>query len=121
MLTEIKNVRQIKGEFLRRWFNDEYFDLIVWLGDDKNIEGFQLCYDISNLEHALTWKRKGGFTHDKIDQGESKPGQHKSTPILVKDGFFDKIRMAERFFRASQNIDRKVADFVYDRILNFPG
>ena len=30
MLVEYRNVRQIRGEGHRRWFSDEYFDLIVW-------------------------------------------------------------------------------------------
>jgi len=31
MLCEIKNVKQYDGEPQRRWFVDDYFDLIVWL------------------------------------------------------------------------------------------
>ena len=34
MLTEIQNARQIAGEGVRRWFTDDYFDLIVWYGEE---------------------------------------------------------------------------------------
>jgi len=31
MLEESEYVRQVKGEPKRRWFSDDYFDLIVWV------------------------------------------------------------------------------------------
>ena len=34
MLKEVKNLRQT-AQSQRRWFNDDYFDLIVW-DDNKN-------------------------------------------------------------------------------------
>jgi len=37
MLVEHAHVRQIHGEGYRRWFADDYFDLIVWYDDLKNI------------------------------------------------------------------------------------
>ncbi len=45
MLRELKQVRQHKGEPRRRWFNDDYFDLIVWFSEKDSISGFQLCCD----------------------------------------------------------------------------
>jgi len=55
MLTEIRNARQVEGEGFRRWFTDDYFDLIVWYGDQNAMIGFQLCYDKQGKERALTW------------------------------------------------------------------
>ncbi len=94
MLYEIKNVKQYKNEGLRRWFTDKDFDLIVWYDfDNKNIDGFQLCYDKSNFERALTWTRADNiFFHNKIDDGEI-PGAIKQTPILVVDGLFEVVKV----------------------------
>ena len=68
MLYEIKNVKQHKNEGLRRWFTDKDFDLIIWYDyNNKNIDGFQLCYDKSNYERVLTWVRADNiFFHKYI-------------------------------------------------------
>jgi len=47
MLKEL-NVAQKEEDIFRRWFKDDYFDLIVWYNrNDYSIRGFQLCYDIA--------------------------------------------------------------------------
>jgi hypothetical protein len=119
MLSEIKEVKQHKDEAHRRWFLDNYFDLIVWQNDDE-ITGFQLCYDKQNKERSLTWLKGRGFSHNKIDDGEGRPGQSKMTPILVPDGEFAKRKISEIFKAQSSNIDPKVAGFVYSILLTFP-
>lgn len=120
MLKEYTHVRQIPGESARRWFSDEYFDLIVWFDDQDEIVGFQLCYDIHKTHRALTWQEHKGFTHHKIDDGENRPGKVKASPVLVPDGIFDAAVIARRFRGASQNIDAKVADFVYKILQTYP-
>ena len=120
MLKEYQQVRQIRGESKRRWFSDEYFDLIVWFGDQDEIVGFQLCYDIARTQRALTWQSQKGFTHHKIDDGENRPGKVKASPVLVPDGLFDASTIAERFHAASRKIDAAVADFVYSILQTYP-
>lgn len=119
MLTEVPNARQIAGEGVRRWFTDDYFDLIVWYGMDRRLLGFQLCYDKPTRERALTWTSAHGFQHDRVDAGEV-PGHSKMTPIIVADGAFDRDPVAERFRRASGGIDPTVASFVLERLRSFP-
>jgi hypothetical protein len=82
MLREVRKVRQIKGESRRRWFDDDYFDLIVWFGEEDEIVGFQLCYDRRGEQKAFTWQQEFGYMHHRVDQGEDKPGKLKATPIL---------------------------------------
>ena len=118
MLIELENVRQIKEEGCRRWFSDDYFDLIVWYDYAKNIDGFQLCYDKNRHERALTWTQDGGFRHDSVDSGES-PYSSKKTPVIVRNGVFNKTKIAELFKRESKYIDRKIADLVYKKIIKF--
>jgi len=125
VLVEHRNVRQIRGEGHRRWFSDEYFDLIVWCESPgsgrSNITGFQLCYDRNGYERALTWTRDHGFSHEKVDTGENRPGSMKSTPILVADGVFDSAGVGERFREASKGIDPDIAGLVQEKLAEYPG
>ncbi len=120
MLAEIADARQIPGEEKRRWFNDDYFDLIVWLKDEGGFAGFQLCYDKFHNERALTWRREAGFRHEKVDDGDS-PGHAKMTPVLIPDGEFAWQDVAARFRAASAEIDARVAGFVAEKLLTYPG
>jgi hypothetical protein len=119
MLAEIRNPRQIEGEGFRRWFTDEYFDLIVWYAEDRTLLGFQLCYDKLDHERALTWTREHGFQHNRIDAGEV-PGHAKMTPLIIADGEFSRDPVAERFRKASGRIEPAVAQFVYKTVKKYP-
>ncbi len=119
MLYEVKRVKQYHNEGFRRWFTDNNFDLIIWYDNNKIIKGFQLCYNKSVYERALTWSSANNtFVHNKIDDGEI-PGEIKESPILVADGLFDKIKIAEEFKENSNKIDRKIAQFIYNKILEY--
>jgi hypothetical protein len=120
MLREIRNTRQVPSEHPRRWFTDEDMDLVVWLGDDDSIVGFQLAYDQIRSEHALTWKYQSGFQHDSVDNGEGRPGKYKATPILIPDGEFSAPVIAERFKERATDIDEVVSGFVYAKLLEYP-
>lgn len=120
MLKEFLNVRQIPGEATRRWFSDDYFDLIVWVDDAQEVVGFQLCYDVLHTHRALTWHTDIGFAHHRIDDGENRPGKLKASPILVPDGAFDYEQIAQQFKQASQQIDPRIAGFVHDMVQNYP-
>lgn len=120
MLRETLKVAQVEGEHRRRWFNDEFFDLIVWFDELDQISGFQLCYNIDVDEHALTWHRGHGFTHHAVDPGDDPPGPIKMTPILLADGVFSKENIIERFIKESGGIDIEIASFVLDVLQNYP-
>ncbi len=120
MLKEYQQVRQIAGEAKRRWFNDEYFDLIIWLSADDEIVGFQLCYDIARRHRALTWRAESGFTHHRIDDGENRPGKVKASPILVSNGLFDAAQIAARFQQASTQIEHQIRDFIHQKLSQYP-
>lgn len=119
MLAEIPKVKQIPGEPQRRWFMDNFFDLIVWLDEQSQIIGFQLCYDVSGNERALTWRRKVGFQHQRVDDGERHGMRFKGTPILVADGAFEGAHIAEVFRVQSLNIDSKIAEFMIEKLQQF--
>jgi hypothetical protein len=117
MLEEYNYPGEREGNFTRRWFGDSYFDLFVWLDEQGSIDRFQLCYNKSLDEHALTWKHPSSYYHQKIDDGENRPGKSKSTPILLPDGMFDVSSIAERFLKESQGIDPEIACFIHQKLL----
>lgn len=117
MLREVNNPRQIPGEQPRRWFSDDDMDLVVWLGEDESIQGFQLAYDKARSEHALTWRNGSGFQHNRIDDGEGQPGHYKATPILVPDGKFSALELANRFKESALRIDQRVSQFVFLKLI----
>jgi hypothetical protein len=120
VLRETRNVRQIPGESPRRWFSDDFFDLIVWYSPRSDIEGFQLCYQKGRDEKALTWFKDAGFSHNRIDNGEGRPGRHKMTPILTPDGLFDKDHILGLFRKESTEIDFTIASFVSEKMMEYP-
>ncbi|NUN96112.1 MAG: hypothetical protein HUU16_08045 [Candidatus Omnitrophica bacterium] len=106
--------RQIPGEGRRRWFTDDYFDLIVWFREDGGIHGFQLCYGVGTDEHALTWTESEGYGHNRMDTGEGSPLKNR-TPILVADGEFQGAGVTRRLEESSRGIDAEVRDFVLEK------
>lgn len=125
MLKEIKNISQKEESKFRRWFEDNFFQLIVWYDLSeiensptlKNIYGFQLCYDIENKEKSLTWTIKDGFSHDNVDS--SRTGMLiPSAPIMVANGPFH-TSIAEKFFKAAQKIDADVQNFISKKIKEY--
>ncbi|MCL4504071.1 MAG: hypothetical protein M1438_19785 [Deltaproteobacteria bacterium] len=112
MLKEYAQILQPEG---RRWFGDDYFDLIVWSGKHGEIVGFQLCYDLGGDERALTWHEKTGFGHQRVDDGDlHRP--FKATPILIADGECDAAAILRRFQEHSGLMDEQVAGFVLKKI-----
>jgi hypothetical protein len=119
MMKEIVNVRQVDGDPNRRWFSSDYFDLVIWHGEEGRIIGFQLCYDKGRNEKAVTWQASAGYCHNRIDDGENRPGIYKATPILVSDGVSAKIMIADAFRKESKDIDQEISDFVHKKLLEF--
>jgi hypothetical protein len=116
MMKEYDHVRQITGEPVRRWFYDDYFDLIVWFKPDGSTFGFELCYDKNGNEKSLRWRASGTFLHSNIDDGESRPFRQKSSPILVKDGQFDSIGIGEKFINASEALPETIRSLILKAI-----
>lgn len=118
MLKELEDIKQFAGEPRRRWFADEYFDLIVWQDESEEIVEFELCYDKSKHQRAVRWEKSRGHTHHRVDDGD-RPGKHKASPVLLPDGYFDFGKVARLFLRESSEIEEKIAKFVYEKILQY--
>ena len=118
MMRESENIRNDDGR--RRWFADEYFDLIVWLDTGDAVSGFQLCYDKLDMERALTWKRESGFMHERVDAGETDPAKNRS-PILLPDGSFPAQHVTSFFETRSEGIDQAIRAFVLEKLREYGG
>ncbi|MBS4098802.1 MAG: hypothetical protein KGZ83_18425 [Sulfuricella sp.] len=119
MLREIRHTRQHPGEFRRRWFFSHEQDLIVWYSDASEIVSFQLCYDKYRDERAIWWKAGQGFSHLRVDDGESSPLSH-STPVLVSDGIFESCEVVERFLALAGEVPENIVMFVTTHLRNYP-
>jgi hypothetical protein len=110
--------KAVHGDYDRRWLSDDFFDLIIWYRPDDTIYGFQLCYDKSYWERALTWMSDRGFSHMEVDSGEQVylPNQ---TPILVPDASFPGDRVLHEFMRRGSALPLEVRQLVTDKISEF--
>jgi len=115
MLKEFKKVRQIDGEHFRKWFHDNYFNLIIWYDQTSEIIGFQLCYDIHQNEHAITWGFENGFRHELVDNGEQSVVKNMA-PILIQDGKIPIDSVIENFAENNSEIDQDIFDYVMQRL-----
>lgn len=116
MLKEYVNVRQIPGEPSRRWFHDDYFDLIAWLAPNGEVGRFQLCYDKHGRERVLDWHGSGTCVHSGIDNGEGRPLRHKSSPVTVTAGSYDSGELGTRFLAASGQLPEQIRMVVMEAI-----
>ena len=89
MLREIRGVAQRSPALTRRWFQDDYFDLIVWQDASGDIVRFQFCYARETRnERLLEWRRRRGFQHLKLEaRDQAKPGRDDAWALKL-DGAF---------------------------------
>lgn len=118
MLKEVDNVKQNPKSFFRRWFSDDYFDIIIWLKYCNKIFGFQLCYNKLNNEHSLTWNEDNRFQHNKIDDGDIS-FHIKRSPVLIPDGVVPIKEIIEEFIKRNKNIDKDISIFILNKLKSF--
>ena len=117
MLTKEKKVK-VRGDYLRSWMSDDYFDLIVWYEQSNAIHGFQLCYGKPATEKALTWLQSRGFAHGKVESGEDGPEVNR-TPILLPDGSFPTAEVGREFDQRSKQLPKSLRNFVLAMLKQF--
>jgi hypothetical protein len=117
MLSELHKVPQERQGF-RRWFADDELDLIVWYSESGEINGFQLCYDLSGRERAFTWKHNTGLRHAAVDIGDQSPLADRS-PILVYEPIAPVEKVVADFNARAETLDPHIASFVATTISGF--
>ena len=73
---------------------------------------------IVTMPKALTWYEDKGFRHSGIDEGDG-VGVGKRTPILIRDGIFDKETIEKRFASSSSGLPKEIADFVTNKLAEY--
>ncbi len=108
MLQELKNVKQIKGEGLRRWFVDDDLELILWYDLSRKLEGFQICYDKLAGTRTITWKK-----------AVTPNGEMKS--VLLSDGPYNRSRLLALAERSTRDLDESLRSFIMNRLESHGG
>jgi len=121
MLHEITRLRQSNRQLQKRWFTDTEMDLFVWSRESVPVR-FQLAYDKKNREHVISWDIYNGFRHYAVDTGEGLPDRYKKTPILIDvDAYQNMANIARNFLVACEDIEIGISDFIYARLIEYPG
>ncbi len=92
-LREVTAARRVEGDRLRRWFTDPDVDLTVWYDRFGRPVAFQLGYSRGGIPRAFTWERDGHDRHERVDDGEGRPGRYKQAPLLVPDGAVPRVHL----------------------------
>jgi hypothetical protein len=115
VLVEYKAVKQEAGKGSRRWFEDESYELVVWYLPDGSVEGFQILYFGRVAERALTWRREGGFSHSRIDNGTGSPMKNLA-PILLPNGKVPWAQVVREFEESSAELEVDLREFIRQRL-----
>jgi len=116
MLREIAGVRQDQAELRRRWFQDDYLDLFVWLDRSAELRAFQLAYDRSGDEHLLEWEHARGYLHRRVVDDRGTFRGVGGTPLLTIGKRFPKYRVMVEFAARSATVDEMLRNLVRQRI-----
>lgn len=116
MLRELPNVSQVNGEPKRRWFADEYFDLIVWSNEKEEVIEFHLHYDINRDERVFCWKYLNSFSHMKVDDGEKSGRLNKATPVFYNGGGIDTNKILTAFANSCSKLEYNISNLVLNKL-----
>jgi len=115
MLREIAAMRQDDPGAIRRWFQDDYFDLFLWVTPQGKVAAFQLAYERTREERVLSWSQIRGFNHSRVDSGENTPKTNR-TPLLIADDFCPIRVVCREFERRSATLDRTLRSFLLGKL-----
>ena len=116
-LREIKLSRQDDAGVVKRWFENEFFDLFLWSRDDQLFH-MQLCYGKPMHEHAVSWREGHGYFHDGVLSNPAGDVVAKSS-ILEAGGSFDFTRVNGRFLQESSALETGLRKFVLEKLHHF--
>lgn len=120
VLREIAGVDQKTPGRVKRWFQDEYFDLIAWHDERGTILQFQLCYARdTRTERVLDWRRGLGFQHLKTEEHVAFKAGRDDAWALRLDGDFAHGPLKRRFAAASAAVPELLREFVEDKLDEF--
>ena len=104
----------------RRWYNDTDMDLYVWFIDEMPVR-FHLIWNKQRRMQSISWNNETGFNDGRLNPFELLVLVAGAAPLHRDNTEFNIAVLANRFLRNSENIDTSVADFIYARLLEYPG
>jgi hypothetical protein len=125
MLKEIFRFHNYSGYSDRRLFTDSDMDLYVWFNQEVP-ERFHLTYNKQGYSRSVGWNNETGFDQRRcagIKALSTMTGiSHMLEPLFLDDaGDIPASVLAHRFLHASDQIAPSLADFIYARLLEYPG
>jgi len=125
MLKEISGFRDCGGRSNRRLFTDSDMDLYVWFNEAVP-ERFHFTYNKQANPRSVSWNNETGFEQRRSAQVKALTMMtgllHMLDPFLIRDeGDTPAPVLAYRFLHASNQIAPWLADFIYARLLEYPG
>ncbi len=116
MMREIRGVDQRTPGRIRRWFQDDYFELIAWHDAKGIILRFQLCYRRDSWsERVLEWRRGLGFLHMKAGATYSGFLERDTWDLEIEPARPD-ASLQRRFLAASAQLPERLREFVEDKL-----
>jgi len=119
-LKENLYVRQRPDEGHRRWFVNEYFDIILWYDSEGgSMQGFQVCYAKKTLEKAFTWTRHYTSSHF-VAEGKSEEG-HLNLATSILKGHAGPIpdEVMEHLRNESGDLGEETAKMLIEKITEY--
>ncbi len=125
MLKEISRFRSYGGDANRRVFVDKDMDLYVWFNQGVP-QRFHLSYNKRVGGGAVGWNNESGFEQRPFAQLEAFAVMTGWSPLLdllfMQNGQeISASALAYQFLQASNNIAPWLADFIYARLMEYPG
>jgi len=112
-LVENKNVRQRPEEGFRRWFLNDYFDVIVWYESAAGeLTGFQLCYNRTVDERAFTWQRNKRSSHFVSSGSDERGTPWIATAVLHGDAGVVPPAVLERLRAEQGDLDDTLLELI---------
>ncbi len=119
-LVENKNVRQRPDEGFRRWFLNDYFDVIVWYESAAGeMTGFQLCYNRSVDERAFTWQRNKRSSHFVSSGADERGTPWIATAVLHGDAGPVPPDVLDRLEREQGHLDEDLLRFIMEQATSY--
>ncbi|MDH5388325.1 MAG: hypothetical protein OEY06_07740 [Gammaproteobacteria bacterium] len=119
MLQEIASTHRNNLAKSKRWFTDSNMDLFVWFKNKRPVS-FQLAYIKEQQEYSINWHINNGYTHNLI-KAELRHIKYRKSSIHSSECKFDTAFTARMFLLASNNIETTLADFIFARLMAYPG
>jgi len=120
MLREIRGVDQRQPAHLKRWFQDDFFDLFVWQDRAADVVRFQLCYERdTQRERALEWRRGRGFQHHQVRQRYDESRGAEQSGDMEVGGVLPYLLVRDKFENAAGGVPPALHRFIMEKLSEY--